>query len=212
MKLKIVDLRASLRRHPTQRYRKRALSNIDKLVLHSNGLGLGPRDLNDWFIAPNPISDGGCARVPYHYYINEDGTCNYMTDRQEISWHAGNFNGTSVGICFKQEDTQTPPTKEALTTMKNLLVRLCLALKLEPQNILGHRELYGTGYFYESGERVYRRRDPWRVDMNAMRHDVAMVLQTILKRAGHYKGKIDGVFGRKSKKAMKKFSRRAKKG
>ena len=77
--------------------------------------------------------------LPYHYVIWPDGKfVNYLKD-EYVAWHAGgNFNLSSIAICFHSELENDAPTDEAISAAREIIS------KYKDVKILGHREVSST--------------------------------------------------------------------
>lgn len=212
----ILDVRNELPRNPNpnRRYKQRHINEINGLVIHStNGNGdLFP--LARYFTTPsnsNHISKLGAPQFCYHYWIDYNSAVYYCTSHNKISWHAGNHNPSTVGIAlrYRYTNNKQPPPSQQLYGAYAICVKLCLTLpNIDPTKISGHRELLGTGYKIENGKKIYRKPCPgWQIDMNQFRYNVMILLQESLNEIGLYKGEIDGIWGRKSRRALRKFKK-----
>jgi N-acetyl-anhydromuramyl-L-alanine amidase AmpD len=196
--------------NPRRRYKKRKLKKISKLVLHCDDWDADIMTIANYDVTPHPqhhISKKGCPGFTYHYFIEKDGTVKYAMDLKEITWHAGNHNGKSIGVCIRYRATgnPNPPPKVQLTALQKLLARLCLDLCIDPDNIKGHRELFGTGYKVVNGKKKLRKTCPGMlVNLDEMRYVVSMAVQQVLAGLGLYTGRIDGDFGPKSEAALER--------
>jgi N-acetyl-anhydromuramyl-L-alanine amidase AmpD len=93
------------------------------------------------------------------------------------AWHAGPWNGRSIGVCLAYEAGDAPAPQEQLAAAADLCARLALEHGLSSERVLGHRELDGTGFVIENGVRVQRKECPGRaVDMDAFRQAVARAM------------------------------------
>jgi N-acetyl-anhydromuramyl-L-alanine amidase AmpD len=216
--MKLIDMRGKLPRNPdpNRKYRLRNMSKVSKLVIHcTNGNGsLVP--LARYFVTPdkkNHISKKGLPEFAYHFWINHDGNIYYCTDVRKVSWHAGNWNPQSIGVAlrYKADGNPSPPNYAQLYAAQQLIYRICigeykmLPQGLDPDNVMGHRELPGTGYKIENGVKKLRKTCPGMlVSMTQFRYELAIQMQQKLADLKLYKGAIDGLFGPKSEKALMK--------
>lgn len=224
--MKAVDLTNSLWRHPFKKYNKRKLSQIDKIVVHCTDrdwtiIQLNHYDVDgflkyeDGTIEINHVSASGLPAITYHDVILMDGKLYHTLPYEEVSWHAGGYNTGSIAVAlmYRVTDSKTnedtfAPTSMSLQTLQTYLGKLCLQLGLTPDRVMGHRELFGTGWFHNSqGSKRLRKTCPGlKVDLDLLRINVATYMQLVLKMKGFYSGEIDGDFGPKSKAAMKLFT------
>lgn len=215
-----VDISADLPRQTEQSYKKRDLSAIQLIVIHTTDWDTTPQELAAYDIRPftmykgekiwNHISKKGCPAITYHEIAMKDKL--YKTlDWEEESWHAGKWNKQSIAIammykCTKDGEDQLEPPDNMLKIVQTRCGDICLELGLTPDVVKGHRELEGTGWFWEKGSRRLRKTCPGKkVDLDLLRKNVAMYMQVKLLMAGLYKGKIDGDFGPKSKAALEAY-------
>ncbi len=214
--MQLTDVRSNLPLNPDpeRRYRRRHRDSITKIILHCTGTGepnLMP--LARYDVTPRPdhhISPLGCPGFTYHYYINKTGTVYHTSDLENITWHVGNHNNNSIGVCmkYKSKDNPNPPPEEQLEPMYSLLTHLCLDLGIDPDNIKGHRELWGTGYIVVNGAKKLRKICPGMlVSMSKVRYIVSMTVQKVLAGLGLYEAKIDGSFGPLSEKALAAYKK-----
>lgn len=222
--VKPVDISDSLPRQTERTYDRRLLSKIERIVVHTTDWETTPEKLAAYDIRPytmykgkkiwNHISKKGCPAITYHEIAMEDVL--YKTlDWEEVSWHAGNWNPTSLAIAMMYKCTQKG-TKEQLAPPDNMLKLtqtrcgdICLQLGLDPKNVVGHRELKGTGWFWEKGSKKLRKSCPGlKVDLDQLRRNVAVYMQIRLKCAGLYTGGVDGLFGPLSNSALALYVRR----
>lgn len=212
-----VDISRELPRHPTKRYKKRRLSRVNKIVVHTTDRDWSIMQLAEFDIGPNHISDTGCAAITYHDVIMKQGTVFHTLPYGEVSHHAGGYNTGSVAVAmmFQCTNPQTGkdsyhPTVNALKALTAHCGKLCLKFGLTPDRVFGHRELKGTGWFRNKyGSKRLRKTCPGlKVDLDKVRKAVAEYMQIYLRIQGYYKGKIDGDFGKNSRKALKAFLNR----
>jgi hypothetical protein len=86
-------------------------------------------------------------------------------------------------------------------------VKLCEQFSIGPNKIYGHREVPGMYVLLGNGSRRYRKTCPGMgVDMKRVRSIISVILQVRMQKQKLYSGKIDGIWGRKSRKAFKKYT------
>ena len=204
----IVD---QLPRHPSKITDKR-LKSPELVVLHTTNTVTSIQKLADYDVGPNHISDTGCPSFTYHCVVMRDGSAYQTLDWNEIAWHAGLYNKTSVAVAMmylsqnKAGQDIYAPTQAQLSTTLDVLSEMCLTWKLHPGKVQGHRELIGTGWFWSKGSKQLRKTCPGLlVDMDKVRHGVAVRMQTVLKSVGLYTGELDGQFGKQSMQALENY-------
>lgn len=214
--MNIKDLVPELSVHPTKKIPKRSLSDIKKLVVHCTDWEITPQELVKYDLGPNHISSTGCPTITYHYFIARDGTVNRTALPEWITWHAGNYNNSSLAITlayktdalFEQGKKVIPnpnniPTIQMMESLHPLLALLCKTYGVIPPNIQGHRELFGTGWIFVKEHKQLRKSCPgMAVDLDLMRKNVALILQKEMIDAKLYSGKLDGIWGPVSDRAF----------
>jgi len=206
------DIADTLPKHPTKKYETRDLSAIKRIVLHTTDDDCSIVGLNRYDISPGcHVSATGCPSITYSEIIMPDDIAYHTLDWTIISWHVGTWNTSSLGVAMmykatdKEGDAVAPSDSMLQLTIKHLS-SMCLTLGLEPKNIVGHRELLGTGHTIENGKKVYRKTCPGStVDMDDLRSEVAKVMQYTMREAGVYLNIVDGIFGKNSIAALKKY-------
>ena len=88
-------------------------------------------------VTPRPdhhISSKGCPGFTYHDFIEKNGLIKHTMDYELITWHAGKFNGKTIGVCmnYRATDNPNPPADRQLTATYGLLTKLCLDLGIDP--------------------------------------------------------------------------------
>lgn len=210
MTRKVIDIRKSIPRHKTRKWRKRNL--VDKIVIHTTASNnQDPNKTARYHSTPskdNHLSKQGAPGLSYHDFITKDGTVFHCNNYSDITWHTKGWNKAAIGIAlaFKGQ-TGEPPTAAQELSLKEHLVILCLYMKVLPENIKGHRE--GPGMLRSllgKGPKKYKKTCPgWGINLDSLRNEVTCRLQKRLAAERLYTGKIDGAFGPKSKKALKLF-------
>ncbi len=210
--MKFTDLTVCLPCHPIKKPNKRKLSDIKRIVLHCTDWVVTPEKLTEYDLGPNHISSTGCPSPTYSWMIDKEGTIFKMVDETVITWHVGTWNPSSVGVALSyrtdpafESDKNLKPAPDRVPTlamMQNcieLLVQLCIDLKVPPTEVVGHRELPGTGFSWVKDHKVLRKTCPGRaIDMDNLRKDIFKKLQEIMREKNLYLGAIDGIWGPRS--------------
>jgi hypothetical protein len=207
--VKPIDISGDLPRHSTKKHKLRKLSDIKRIVVHTTDWDTTPKRIAEYDVGKNHISDTGCPAVTYHEFIMKDGMLYHTLPFEEVSWHAGMWNKGSLAVALMfrvsgadGKDTHAP-TDLALKALQTRCGDLCLRFRLTPDNVVGHRELKGTGWLWFKGSKRLRKTCPGKkVDLDLLRLNVATYMQVVLKLKGLYKGEIDGIFGPLSKAAL----------
>ncbi len=217
--MQIVDLVSKLPVHPKKKPDLRKFSEIKKIALHTTDWDITPEALAQYDIGPNHISSSGCPTITYSYLVQKDGTVCKTANEDVVTWHVGNHNRSCLGVslvyktdpAYESGKVKTPtpgklPTVSQMDSAKELLAALCLKFRLPPSAVVGHRELEGTGWFWQKGHRQLRKTCPgMAIDMDLIRRELAGLMQQVLKDKGLYTGTVDGIWGPKSQKALEGF-------
>lgn len=211
-KVKPIDVSAGLSRHLTKVYDTRNISDLKRVVVHTTDWDVSPEKLAEYDVGPNHISSTGCPAITYHEMVMPDGTVYHTLPFEEVAWHAGPWNRGSVAIALSYRcsnsmgQDQHAPTEKAIKALQCRIGDLCLSLGIQPTEVYGHRELKGTGWFWFKGSKRLRKTCPgMSVDLDQLRHNVALYCQVLLKIRGHYLGKIDADWGPKSRAAFAEY-------
>jgi len=216
--VKPMDISSELPRQKNNSYKRRKRSDIKRVVVHTTDWETTPQKIAEYDIAPftmykgkkiwNHISKKGCPAITYHEMCTTDKLWKTL-DYEEISWHVGNWNPSSIGLAMIYKCTiadskdQLAPPDAMLKIVQIRCGDICLELGLTPENVVGHRELFGTGWSWQNGSKRLRKSCPGkRVDLDILRKNIALYMQIKLKLAGYYSGIIDGDFGPLSKAAL----------
>lgn len=212
--MEIVNLINVLPWHPERRWSIREPSKINKIIIHQELAEGSVESVNQYHIRPNHISPRGCPHFCYHYGIRENGQTIQANDLTNIVWHTGGANETSVGIMLEgnfkgpgHELGREKPSDEQMKSLETLVARLIEMLSLAPQDVFGHYH-FGKpacpGYFVSEWIENLRNRIPSVDDATEMS---LKTLQTRLNKLGYDCGKVDGILGRKTAEAIRKFQK-----
>lgn len=204
----MVDLRGTLPWHPTRRWSKK--KNVDLLVIHHTGSdNQDPFNTNAYHISKDcHISPGkGCPRICYADYITKDGTIYHCNDYSDSTWHAGLVNSRSIGVVIAHAGEGFPPLKQ-YDALLQLLTKLCCYLGIPPvlKNVKGHREVPGFYTLLGKGSTRYKTVCPGMgIDLDKLRRELTVEIQTLMRNDHYYMGKVDGLFGPESQRAFTSF-------
>lgn len=161
---------------------RRDPAGIDTVVLHCTAMpGWNVWDTARYHTGPNHISEDGCPTIAYAYFIEADGLAYRCLEDDIRAWHVGPWNDRSIGVCLAYEGADEPPDERQLAVAASVCAHLVSRLGLEAGRVLGHRELEGTGYVVEDGERVSRKDCPGlRIDMETFRARIRRLLESSL--------------------------------
>lgn len=111
---------------------------IDKVVIHITDGGANINGTISWFKNPT-------AKVSSHYVIGQDGEIVQMVAHNDVAWHAGSANGTSIGIEHVANTRGLTPTAAQMCASAALVTWLCdqYGIPADRAHILGHAEADG---------------------------------------------------------------------
>ena len=158
---------------------RRDVTGIDTIVLHCTAMpGWNVWETARYHTGPNHISEDGCPSIAYAYFVEPDGLLYRCLPHEIRSWHVGPWNECSVGVCMAYDACDDPPPWIQLTVAVDICADLARKLGLSAERVMGHRELEGTGFVIENGERIQKKECPGSlVDMDEFRRAVAAALE-----------------------------------
>ena len=156
--LSIKDITATLPWHTERKWSKRALSSINKVVVHQSLTSRTKsnfENINNYHITPGPqnhISPNGAPHICYHYGINADGQVCQFNKLYTNVWHCKGQNSTSIGILMLGNfygptyvGEEVSPTEAQLSSLEKLLDFLVdeegadeSPVNVEKKQIFGH--------------------------------------------------------------------------
>jgi hypothetical protein len=140
--IQIQDVSATLLRNPAQAYPNRALTAINKIILHHT---VTPPTVTVQRIAEVQVKNQNAPGIRCHYGVNASGQV-FQTQPLELAAnHAGNFSGEGVGIYLIGDFTNAAPPPAQLDAVAALLAQLALQLRLSTSQIFGYSDLVKTG-------------------------------------------------------------------
>ncbi|SDH88260.1 peptidoglycan recognition protein family protein [Alteribacillus bidgolensis] len=216
--MKIVNRIGHWEQHPVKTYKTRSLSAVDHLILHHSGVSSGtPESYAQYHVHTN-----NWPGIGYHYVIQSDGTVYKCQKLTTISYHTGNFNTKTVGICLSGDFSHSIPPKPQLSAAYELVRQLMLTLKITENNVLGHRECKGhetnicpgfsmTSFRSNISPLSKRNVSKKRNRPLLKRGNTGLYVQELqnrLKANNVSTGEIDGIFGPRTEQAVRTFQKR----
>ncbi|WP_158735538.1 N-acetylmuramoyl-L-alanine amidase [Alteribacillus sp. YIM 98480] len=212
--MKIVNRIGHWAQHPVKTFKTRSLSAVDHLILHHSGVSSGtPASYAQYHVHTN-----NWPGIGYHYVIQPEGTIYKCQQLTTISYHTGNFNTKTVGICLSGDFSHSTPPKPQLSAAYELVRQLMLTLRISENNVLGHRECKGhetnicpgfsmSAFRSNISDDVSKKRTRPLLKRGAAGHYVRE-LQKRLKEKNVSPGGIDGIFGTQTEQAVRIFQKR----
>jgi N-acetylmuramoyl-L-alanine amidase len=133
----MIDVRGTLPKHPTEKYARRKVSDIDIIAIHHSLTTEGSPEA----FANHHINVKGWPGIAYHYVIAKNGTVYICHDIETESYHVGRSNRRSIGIVMVGDFRTEQPTEIQYKACLKL-VRDLLGIVPNAQ-IKGHSELPG---------------------------------------------------------------------
>lgn len=142
----VVDVSASLVRHPSKRYRTRGLPRINTAVMHHSAAPVR-RDGNHLkqveAFAAYHVESHDWPAIAYPYVIAPDGTVYKTNQLSKITWHCPGANSNGVGICLMGDFRYTEPTEQQLVALLGLIEELRKGLP-NLRQVIGHYDKVAT--------------------------------------------------------------------
>lgn len=137
--MKITEVRKSLPKHSTKVYRRRPINAITDIAIHHSLTLTGSAEA----YAEYHVKKLGWPGIGYHFVIEKDGEIKQCHDLEVISYHVGNSNGFSVGICITGDFRSQEPTDAQKLALRYLVNKYLPAKLPNLKNIKGHNEYPG---------------------------------------------------------------------
>ncbi|WP_339294330.1 peptidoglycan recognition family protein [Paenibacillus sp. FSL W7-1279] len=139
--MKLVDLRGKLPIHKTKRYKTRRLTDIRSIAIHHSLTLTGSPEA----FANYHVSTNGWPGIAYAFVVQRDGTVYKCWDPEIVTYHVGNSNKHSLGICLVGDfRSQQPTAQQYQATIE--LVRQLRKVIPTAQQVKGHSEYPGYSW------------------------------------------------------------------
>lgn len=140
--LDVIDLRATLPRHPTLCYEVRGIGGIEQLVIHHSATD---DDRSAERIAEYHVNTNGWPGIGYHFLVHQDGRIEYTQGIEVTSYGVARRNDNTLHICLVGNWTERQPSEAQLVATRKLIDNLCFALgRIYP--VVGHTEIAPPDY------------------------------------------------------------------
>lgn len=218
----ITDMRGQLPRHVTIAWRKRKLSELEGMVWHQS-LSAGSADaLARYHVNPNHIARTGLPGISYTFFVEPGGEillCNSLEDTtysQGDRTKPGDENRIYLAGCFGGNFDAPGYRGSMVPTVEQLHGGLTLWRACRSAFGFDNDELYGHYHFGKStcpGTTLSRLIDAIRDDETGAVEGSGPDFSTIasrqfrLKQLNFYAGKIDGIWGLKSRAALTRYQK-----
>lgn len=192
---------------------KRPLDIVDTIVISAtNNSSWGANEfMNHDTSDNNDVTPGKpLPGITCHLFINSSGHLERTSDFKNILLHTPGVNTRSLCVMIQYGITgnSSAPPKKIMNSLENLLVALCLELKLNPQTaIIGQSEAKWKFLPWLKGHRnLYKIAPGTLLDMDSLRKNVTSLMKKKLKYAQCFNGEIDYKFGTDAKLALNSFN------
>jgi N-acetyl-anhydromuramyl-L-alanine amidase AmpD len=134
----IKDMVDQLPKHAINRYLSRPLDKITHLTIHHSA---APGNVALETIARHHVNNNNWPGIGYHFCVEPDGTIYQVNKLETMSYHAGDVNGYTVGICLEGDFRKgVIPTPLQIQNAAHLAAWLATKLHIPVDNIMGHKE------------------------------------------------------------------------
>jgi N-acetyl-anhydromuramyl-L-alanine amidase AmpD len=137
--MNIVNSVDNLVKHASRNYRLRVLSNIDTAVIHHSA---SRPTTSVEAIARYHVNYHQWPGIGYHFVITQAGTVYRTNTLETVSYHCGEHNDHTLGICLIGNFTADPPPAAQIMAATDLLAHL--RSELSPLAIRPHRAFSQT--------------------------------------------------------------------
>ena len=197
---------------------KRDLKKVSRVIIHQTAGGDSPEATNKYHTRPNHVSPYGMPHIAYHFYIPKEPktdsrgrVCVWQVNPvEDRAWHTKGNNGVGVGVvCGGSFYHSNWRGGKEHPTMEQMKGTRGIWLYLKERFNLTDRDLYGHFHFGKSacpGEKlenwikVMRLSSEYYFDEEHWED-----IQFALTELGYAPGKIDGIFGPKTRGAVSEF-------
>jgi hypothetical protein len=225
----ITDYRGKHKKRTTRNWKRREHEDIHGVVFHQTGGGDSVRGLAKYHMGPNHISRDGLPGIAYTLFVNKAGQVYLCNDIEDVTWsqgdrsQPGDENKMFLSVCFggkfypwpgtKKETLEAQPTPEQMAVARKLWAFLMEGFKLTELDLYGH---YDFGKEACPGDRLadfiedVNDEFDWRaIESDGRPFDLTLVedQQAALELVGYDPGKVDGLWGKKTRQAMQEYQR-----
>ena len=209
-----VDFRSWLTTHRTKRWKHRDPYALRGMVLHQSLEEVGGAEgVARYHVGPNHISESGLPGISYTLFIEKSGRVALVNDLEDKTYSQGYLdpdrvdeNAAYMGVCVGGNFSgpgyvgSQEPTPEQLSSV-HVLWTFCRRLwGWNGSNLFGH---YHLGKPACPGNKLMEYIESQRPISFA----TVVERQRALMKTGHYRGRLDSIWGRKSKAALVEFQR-----
>lgn len=135
------DVVYELPHHASKRYVMRGIETIQNIVINHSAV---PSTVTVDQIAQFHVKNMGWPGMGYHFYVDGSGIIFKTNHLTTISYHVGNYDSVSLGICLAGNFTKEIPTPAQLKNTAHLIAWLLDELQLPLEAVRGKKEFIDT--------------------------------------------------------------------
>ncbi|GEK89989.1 N-acetylmuramoyl-L-alanine amidase [Alkalibacterium putridalgicola] len=121
---KFIDYRKRIERHSTKRFPVLDMAGKTEIAIQHSLTRQGMSGSNAEGYARFHINSHGWPSIGYSYVLEPDGTIKFCNPVNWRTYHVGNSNNFSVGICLTGDFRYEEPTNEQKESLRLLVARL----------------------------------------------------------------------------------------
>lgn len=121
---KFIDYRTRIERHSTKRFPVLDMNGKTEIAIHHSLTRQGLSGSNAEGFAKFHVNAHGWPSIGYSYVIEPDGTIKFCNPINWRTYHVGNSNNFSVGICLTGDFRYEEPTDEQKESLRLLVERV----------------------------------------------------------------------------------------
>ncbi|SMD44566.1 Negative regulator of beta-lactamase expression [Aquiflexum balticum DSM 16537] len=133
------DVRMLLKKHHSKEYGYRPIKSVTYIAIHHSLTKSGSAEA----FARYHVATNNWPGLGYHFVIEKDGIMKWCNEIEKSTYHVGNSNRFSVGICLTGDFRTEKPTDLQWKSLNTLTKWLMRELSIEPENVFGHSEFSG---------------------------------------------------------------------
>lgn len=113
----ITDKVDKLLKHPSKKYGKRNISQIDGFVIHHSATSTGSSES----FANYHVNNRDWPGIGYHYVVDKKGNIDLTNNINTISYHTSGQNTKKIGICMIGNFNNEIPTTDQINAVRYLI-------------------------------------------------------------------------------------------
>lgn len=127
--------------HASKHYEERRLDTVQNIIINHSAV---PDTVTVTQIAQFHVKNMQWPGIGYHFYIDGQGLIYKTNELTTISYHVGNYDSVSVGICVAGNFARTIPTTAQIQSTAHLVAWLLEELTLPLSAVRGKKEFIDT--------------------------------------------------------------------